>query len=226
MGTATRLGASRDITSHKSGIATTTELTSIAADMVSCNVVDKTAIVSLDTHVESSSEAAHQDLMGYAHASHSTTLAAMNTTLRVADETVIGRLRDEEFELENCFGQASMVRMPMADSQSKVSSMQSFARGTPNEYGKESWDFWHDIEYKELMKVLKIKSCKTKAWEPDNCVLVNFVKLIFCNASHPENWNILCPAVDSPIMWMFDGYTFQQTQTEATIYELVGEVAT
>ena len=33
--------------------------------------------------------------MGYAHASHSTTLAAMNTTLRVADETVIGRLLQE-----------------------------------------------------------------------------------------------------------------------------------
>ena len=156
VGTATRLGASIDITSHKSGIATTTELTSIAADMVSCNVVDRTAIVTLDTHVESSSEAAHQDLMGYAHASHSTTLAAMNTTLRVADETVIGRLRDEESELENCFGQASMVRMPMADSQSKVSSRQSFARGTPNEYGKESCDYWHDIEMPQYTSWLEM----------------------------------------------------------------------
>ena len=177
--TATRLGASSDITSHKSGIATTTELTSIPTNITSCNVVDEAASVRLDTHVEPSSEAAHQDLMGYAHASHSTTLAAMNTTVRVADETVIGRLRDEVSELENCFGQASTLRMPVADSQSKARSMQSFARGIPNQYGKESWDYWHDIEYKELMKVLKIKSCKTKAWEPDSCVLVNFVKLFF-----------------------------------------------
>lgn len=27
-------------------------------------------------------------------------------------------------------------------------------------------------------------------------------------------------------MWMFNGQTFQQTQTEATIYKLVGDVAT
>ena len=88
--TATRLGA-RDIASHNSGAATTTELTSIAADIVSCTMADKTAVVVLDTRVESSSEAAHQVLMGYAHASHATTLAAMNTPLRVADETFIGR---------------------------------------------------------------------------------------------------------------------------------------
>jgi hypothetical protein len=75
--------------------------------------------------------------MGYTHANHSTTLAAMNTTLRVADETVIGRLTDEVSELENCFGQASIVRMLVADSQSKAPSMQSFARGIPNKYGKE-----------------------------------------------------------------------------------------
>ncbi len=61
----------------------------------------------------------------------------MNTTLRVADETVIGRLTDEVSELENCFGQASIVRMHVADSQSKAPSMQSFARGIPNKYGKE-----------------------------------------------------------------------------------------
>jgi len=85
--------------------------------MASCNMVDEAASVRLDTHVEPTSEAAHQDLMWYAHASHSTTMAAMNFTLRVADETVIGRLWDEASELENCFGQASTL--PVADSQSK-----------------------------------------------------------------------------------------------------------
>ena len=57
-------------------------------------------------------------------------------------------------------------------------------------------------------------------------MLVNMLKLIFCNASHPENWNILCPAVDSPVMWMFDGQKFQQKETKATMYKLVGDVAT
>ena len=142
VGTATHLGASRDITSHKLGIVTTTELTVIATDIVSCNV-----FVTLETHVGSSSEAAHQDLMGSAHASHSATLAAMNTTLRLADETVIGRLRDEVSELENCSEQGSIVRMPIAESQSKAPNMQSFAIGIRNQYGKESWGYWHDIEY-------------------------------------------------------------------------------
>lgn len=38
--------------------------------------------------------------------------------------------------------------------------------------------------------------------------------------------HILCPAVDSPVMWKFDGQKFQQKQTEATMYDLVGNVAT
>lgn len=32
--------------------------------------------------------------------------------------------------------------------------------------------------------------------------------------------------MDSPVMWMFDGQKFQQKETEATIYKLVGDVTT
>ena len=180
-----------------SSIASAAEQPSIT----SCNVVDKIATVILDTHVESSSEVAHDD---FTHASPSTH-------------------GDEVPELEGRFEHASTVRMLAADSQSKPSSMQPCARARTNKYGQENLEYWHDMECRQLMKVLKIKSCKIKAWEPDHSVLVNMLKLIFCNASHPENWNILCPVVDSPIVCMFDGQKFQQ---KATMYDLVGNVAT
>ena len=198
--TAARQGERNGISNTNSSIASTAEQPSIA----SCNVVDRIATVILDTHAESSSEVAHNDLT---HASPSTH-------------------GDEVPELEGRFEHASTVRVLAADSQSKSPSMQSCARARTNKYGQENLEYWHDMECRQLMKVLKIKSCKTKAWEPDHCVLVNMLKLIFCDASHPENWNILCPAVDSPVMWKFDGQKFQQKQTEATMYDLVGNVAT
>ena len=153
-------------------------------------MVDRIATVIFDTHAESSSEVAHNDLT---HASPSTH-------------------GDEVPELDDRFEHASTVRVLAADSQSKSPSMQCCARARTNKYGQENLEYWHDMECRQLMKVLKIKSCKTKAWEPDHCMLVNVLKLIFCDASHLENWNILCPAVDSPVMWMFDGQKFQQTK--------------
>ena len=166
--------------------------------------MDEIAIEILDTRAESSSEVAHD------HFTHASPLTH----------------GDEVPELEGRFEHASTVRVLAADSQSKSPSMQSCARARTNKYGQENLEFWHGMECRQLMKVLKIKSCKKKAWEPDYSVLVNMLKLIFCNATHPENWNILCPAIDSSIMWMFDGQKFQQKPTEATIYDLVGDVAT
>ena len=198
--TTARQGERNGISNTDSNIASAAEQPSIA----SCNVVDKIATEILDTHAESSSEVAHDD---FTHASPSTH-------------------GDEVPELEGRFEHASTVRVLAADSQSKSPSMQSCARARTNKYGQENLEYWHDMECRQLMKVLKIKSCKKKAWEPDHSVLVNMLKLIFCNASHPENWNILCPAIDSSIMWMFDGQKFHKKPTEATIYDLVGDVAT
>ena len=163
VGSPTRQGARNGISNNNSSIASTAEHTSIATNIASCDVLDKIATVILDTHAESSPKVADHDLT---HASPSTTVPATNTPSRVAD----GTHGDEVPELKGCFAHASTVRMPTADSQSKSPSMQSFARGIPNKYGQESLD---DIEYRQLIKELKIKSCKTKAWEPTTvCSLI------------------------------------------------------
>jgi len=106
--TAARQGERNGISNTDSSIASTAEQTSNA----SCNVVDKIATVILDTHAESSSEVANNDLT---QASPSTIVAATKTHLRGAD----GTHGDEVPELEGCFEHASKMRVLAADSQPK-----------------------------------------------------------------------------------------------------------
>ena len=61
----------------------------------------------------------------------------------------------------------------------------------------------------------------------NHSVLVNMLKLIFSTQVILKIGTFYVrQLVDSPVMWMFDGQKFQQKETEATMYKLVGDVAT
>ena len=73
--------------------------------------------------------------------------------------------------------------------------------------------------------MLGIKQGKKEPWLPDSCVVVNLLKDIHCNQKCPQNWNILLPSIDSPIVWVSNGKAFNKKATGLMMYQLIGQLA-
>ena len=104
------------------------------------------------------------------------------------------------------------------------SHRQSLCAQFPYKFKQEDCD-WTNHDCKKVMKMLGIKRCKKEPWLPDNCVFVNLLKDIHCNKDSPQNWNILLPSIDSPIVWVSNGEAFNKEATGRMMYQLIGQLA-
>ncbi len=104
------------------------------------------------------------------------------------------------------------------------SQRQSLCAQFPYKFKQEDCD-WTNHDCKKVMKMLGIKRCKKEPWLPDNCVFVNLLKAIHCNKDCPQNWNILLPSIDSPVVWVSNGEAFKKEATGRMMYQLIGQLA-
>ncbi len=104
------------------------------------------------------------------------------------------------------------------------SHRQSLCAQFPYKFKQEDCD-WTNHDCEKVMKMLGIKRCKKEPWLPDNCVFVNLLKDIHCNKDSPQNWNILLPSIDSPIVWVSNGEAFNKEATGRMMYQLIGQLA-
>ena len=93
-----------------------------------------------------------------------------------------------------------------------------------NKFKHEDCD-WTSHDCKQVKKMLGIKQGKKEPWLPDSCVVVNLPKDIHCNQKCPQNWNILLPSIDSPIVWVSNGKAFNEKATGLMMYQLIGQLA-
>lgn len=87
-----------------------------------------------------------------------------------------------------------------------------------NNFKQEDYD-WTSHDCKLIKKILGIKQGKKGA------LVARQLCCCHCNKKCPQNWNVLLPSKDSPIVWVSNGKAFNKKATGLVMYQLIGQLA-